>query len=84
MQNPPELNTDVDLSVLCMTPACHALSIEIACGPESAMDGGEVLCAVCGARYKLTVTRVAASIGRTARSTTPGTYLLLPTRVLRN
>lgn len=63
---------DLDLSFLCMTPDCHDRDVEVACGPNTALEGGEVICDACGARYKLTVARTA------------GTYLLLPTRVLRN
>jgi transcription elongation factor Elf1 len=72
MQKSPDARADLDLSFLCMTPACHDRDVEVACGPASVLGGGEVICSVCGARYKLTVAKSA------------GTYLLLPTRVLRN
>ena len=62
----------IDFSFLCLTPACHDHDVEVPCAPETLLAGREVTCEACGARYRLTVTKAA------------GTYLVLPTQVLRN
>jgi hypothetical protein len=65
-------NGTIDFSFLCLSPGCHDQDIEVPCGPEMLLSGREVICTVCGAQYRLSLTRAA------------GTYLILPVQILRN